>query len=143
MPIVHFHLVEGQYTAAQHDRLLVEASRLFAEVLQCPVDRVRAFIHLYRPELAAVGGVPVSRGAQKAPYFSFVVLEGRPVEQRQRLLKGFSDLAVEVLGAPRELVRGGAVLVRPEDWAIAGEPASVKRAAEVRAREEAARGGSR
>ncbi len=139
MPIVHFHLVEGQSAAAQHERLLVEASRLFAEVLQCPIDRIRAFIHLYRPELAALGGVPVNRQAQKAPYFTFVVLEGRPVEQRQRLLKAFTDLLVDVLQAPREQVRGSAVLVRPEDWAIGGEPASVKRASEVREREEAAR----
>jgi 4-oxalocrotonate tautomerase len=143
MPIVNFHLVEGQFSAEQHERLLVEASRCFAEGLRCPIDRVRAFIHLHRPELVAVAGVPVSREERRAPYFSFIVLEGRSLEDRQRLLRGFTDIVVEVLEVPRDLVRGGVVPVRPEDWAIGGEPASVKREAEVRARAEAAGGGGR
>jgi|GEM_PF-6634969 len=66
MPILHFHLAEGHYATEQHERLLTEASRFFADVLRCPIDRVRAFIHLYRPELTAVGGVLVSREARRA-----------------------------------------------------------------------------
>lgn len=138
MPILHFHLVEDQYSPQQHERLLLESSRFFAEVLRCPIERVRAFIHLYRPELIAVGGVPVSREEQRAPYFHFIVLEGRSLEDRQRLLRGFTDIVVDVLGVKRDLVRGGVVPVAPEDWAIGGEPASVKRAVEVAARREAA-----
>jgi phenylpyruvate tautomerase PptA (4-oxalocrotonate tautomerase family) len=138
MPVVEFHLVEGQSTPAQREQLLAEASRLFAEVLESPVERVRAFIHLYPPGQAAVGGVPVSQRATNAPYFHSVVLEARPVEHRQRLLRGFTDLLVEVLGAPREQVRGGAVRVHPEDWAIGGVPASEARRAEVDARAAAA-----
>lgn len=140
MPIVQFHLVEGHYTDEQHERLLVEASRLFAAVLEAPVDRVRVFIHLYKPGLAAIGGVPASREAQRAPYFEFVVLEGRPLEHRQRLLAGFTDLCVDILGAPRNLVRGSATTVHPDDWAIAGTPASVLRAAEIAARAKEAAG---
>jgi 4-oxalocrotonate tautomerase len=143
MPIVNFHLVEGQFSAAQHEQLLVESSRLFAEVLRCPIDRVRAFIHLHRPELVAVGGVPVSRDTKRAPYFSFIVLVGRPLEDRQRLLRGFTDLLVDILQVPRELVRGGVVPVHPEDWAIGGEPASSKRDGEIRAREAAAQATAR
>jgi phenylpyruvate tautomerase PptA (4-oxalocrotonate tautomerase family) len=138
MPVVSFHLVEGQFSAAQHERLLVEGSRLFAEVLASPIERVRAFIHLHPPGLVAVGGVPVSREERRAPYFHFVVLEGRPLEARQRLLRGFTELLVEVLQVPRELVRGGVVPVSPDDWAIGGEPASARREGEIRARAEAA-----
>jgi 4-oxalocrotonate tautomerase len=137
MPILHFHLAEGQYTQPQHEKLLLESSRFFAEVLRCPIDRVRVFIHLFRPDLAAVGGKLVSNDVQRAPYFSFIVLEGRSLEDRQRLLRGFTDIVVDVLQVDRGLVRGGIVPVHPENWSIGGEPASVKREAEVRARAEA------
>ena len=80
------------------------------------------------------GGVPVSRAAVPAPYFHFIALEGRPVEERQRLLSGFTDIVVAVLGVDRALVRGGCLPISPEDWAIGGVPVSVQRAVEVRAR---------
>jgi 4-oxalocrotonate tautomerase len=138
MPVLNYHLVEDQYTPAQHERLLLESSRFFAEVLKCPIDRVRVFINLHRPELFAVGGHLVINTGARAPYFTFVVLEGRSLEDRQKLLTGFTDIVVEVLGVDRGLVRGGIVPVAPENWAIGGEPASRKRADEVRARAEAA-----
>ena len=138
MPIVHFHLAEGHYSDAQHEALLAQASRLFAEALGSPVERIRAFIHLHRPGLIAVGGVPVSRSGARAPYFHFVVLEGRPAAERERLLKGFTDLVVDILGAPRDAVRGGVFPVAPEDWVIGGMLASEKRAAEIQARKDAA-----
>ena len=78
-------------------------------------------------ELAAVNKV-------HAPFFEFIVLEGRSLAQRQRLLKDFTELLVEVLGVRREHVRGACRLVRPEDWAIGGEPASALRKDEIAAR---------
>lgn len=134
MPILHYHLGEGLYSADQHEALLVESSRFFAEVLACPADRVRVFIQLYRPELAAVGGVPLCRTSQRAPYFSFVVMEGRSLADRQRLLTGFTDIVERVLGVDRALVRGGIVPVAPENWAIGGVPGSVMRQGEIAAR---------
>jgi len=138
MPILNIHLVDGQYAQEQHERLLLETSRFFAEVLRCPIDRVRVFIELHRADLTAIGGVLASREARRAPYFHFIVLEGRSVDDRQRLLGGFTDLIVDILCVPRELVRGGVIRIHPEDWAIGGEPASVKRADEVKARADAA-----
>ncbi|QDF97252.1 4-oxalocrotonate tautomerase [Azoarcus sp. DD4] len=134
MPILHFHLAEGQYTAEQHEALLVESSRFFAQVLACPIDRVRVFIQLYRPDLVAVGGVPLCRAVQRAPYFSFVVMEGRSLADRHRLLTGFTDIVERVLGVDRALVRGGIVPVAPENWAIGGVPGSVMRQAEIQER---------
>lgn len=138
MPILHFHLAEGLYSDTQQERLLIESSQLFARELACPIDRVRAFIHLYAPQRVAVGGELVSRRDGDAPYFQFVSLEGRPLEQRQRLLRGFTDLLVEILGVPRERVRGGCWPVASENWAIAGVPASVVRATEIASRAVAA-----
>lgn len=134
MPIVNFHLVAGLTSADQDRRLLEAASRLYAEVLDSPLERVRAFITPHPPGQFAVAGAVVSDGGPHAPYFDFIVLEGRPLEQRQRLLAGFTDLLVEILGVRRELVRGSCRRVEPQDWAIGGVPASALRRDEIAAR---------
>lgn len=138
MPVLEYHLAENQYSDDRCERLLVESSRLYAEVLQCPMDRVRVFIHLHKPSMVAVAGIPMIRGGVSAPYFHFLVLEGRSLEERHRLLTGFSDLVVNILGADRSFVRGGCWPIPPENWAIGGVPASVLRAEEVEARAETA-----
>lgn len=134
MPIVNFHLIEGMSTPEQDERLLIGACRLYADVLGAPMERVRAFITPHRPSQMAVAGNLVAHNGLHAPWFDCIVLEGRPLDQRQRLLAGFTDLLVEILGVSRELVRGCCRRVLPEDWAIGGEPASVLRKDEVDAR---------
>jgi phenylpyruvate tautomerase PptA (4-oxalocrotonate tautomerase family) len=47
MPILNVHLVEGLHTAQQLERLLTEMSARYAEVLESPVDRVRAYLTLH------------------------------------------------------------------------------------------------
>lgn len=140
MPVLNFHLVQGQHEAAQIETLLLKASALFAEVLACPVERVRVFVTEHAPQHFCVGGKLVSQHEQVAPYFSFVVLEGRSQADRERLLAGFTDLVVDILGAPRANVRGGIVPVAPSDWSIGGVLASEMRKAEIEARRLAAEG---
>lgn len=139
MPILEYHLAEGAYSDDQCERLLLESTKLYAEVLKSPLDRIRVFIHLHRPSMIATAGVPVSKGGAPAPYFHFLVLQGRPLDERHRLLTGFTDLLVECLGAERSWIRGGCWPIPPEDWCIGGVPASVVRAEEVRKRAEAKR----
>ncbi len=138
MPILEYHLTDGQYTDAQCEKLLVESSKLYASVLKSPMDRVRVVIHQHKPSMVAVAGVLMSQGGKSAPFFFFLALLGRAVEERHALLTGFTDLVVEILGAERSAVRGGCWTIPPEDWCIGGTPASVLRAVEVKAREEAA-----
>ncbi len=134
MPVINFHIVEDKYTPDQLEHLLLESSKLYAEVLKSPIERVRAFVTLHKPSLFAVAGKLVSSSQADAPYFSFIVLEGRPIEERHRLLTGFTDLVVDILGAKRDLVRGGCTPIHPENWCIAGTPASVARQAEIQSR---------
>lgn len=134
MPILNYHLPEGEYTEEQCKELLEKSSQLYAEVLKCPIDRVRVFIDLYKPNMVAVAGVPVSEGGQSAPYFQFYVLAGRSLSEKHQLLIGFTDLVVEILGAERSLVRGGCGAITPEDWCIGGVPASTLRVKEIEAR---------
>jgi phenylpyruvate tautomerase PptA (4-oxalocrotonate tautomerase family) len=130
MPIVEVHLIEGSHTAAQHADLLAALSTRYAEVLDSPPERVRAYLTLHRPEHWVTGGTP---GAD-APYFTALVLAGGPVEQRHRLLGAFTDIIVDVLGVDRASVRGRIVPVDPDDWAIGGVPASAARRGEIAAR---------
>jgi len=134
MPIVNFHLVEGLTTPAQDERLLIGACQLYAEVLKAPMERVRAFITLHKATHFAVAGGLAAHNGLHAPYFEFIVLDGRPLEDRHRLMRGFTDLLVDALGVRRDLVRGSCSRVEPQDWAIGGEPASVIRKDEVAAR---------
>lgn len=128
MPIVHFHLVEGTATREREAELLRRASALYAEVLESPIERVRAFIHTFPPTRAAVGGVLVADGGSAAPFFEFLVLEGRPLEQRQALLTGFTDLIAEILDVEKSLIRGRCKRVMGEEWSIGGRIAAELRA---------------
>ena len=135
MPVVVYHLVQGQQSVDDVGALLLRSTALFADVLDSPMDRVRAFAQEYAPTHAAVGDTLVSQGAVDAPFFEFYLLAGRPQEHADRLLAGFTDLLVEVIGADRSRVRGTVTRVAPEAWSIAGVPAAALRADEIRARE--------
>lgn len=132
MPIIHFHIADGYATEELEERLLVGASQVYAEILQCPIERVRAFLHVYPPSRCAAAGTLISESSMQAPYFEFSVLDGRPLDQRHRLLGGFTDLIVEILGVDRALVRGQCKRVAPEEWGIGGKPASEQRASDIK-----------
>jgi 4-oxalocrotonate tautomerase family enzyme len=138
MPIIEVHLVDGMHTSAQHKQLLESTSARYAEVLECPLERVRAYLVMHEPEHWATAGVPAP--AASAPFFTAFVLEGRPVEQRQRLLAAITDVVVDVLGVDRRLVRGCIIRVHPDDWGIGGVPASAARRDELVARAAASGG---
>ena len=134
MPIVEYRIPAGHYSEEAVATLLRKSCALFADVLECPIDRVRAVAHEVSPVAMCVAGIMMSEGAVAAPYFTFFLLDGRPEELRHRLLAGFTDVIVECLGVERGLVRGAVTIVAPTNWAIAGVPASVARADEVAAR---------
>lgn len=131
MPVVNFHLVEGHCSAEQKVRLLQGASQLYSRVLQSPLERVRAFITAHAPDEFAVAG---EVNSLSAPFFEFIVLEGRPLDERQALLSGFTELLVEILAVERSRVRGRCIRVEPQDWCIGGQGADVLRKQEIRAR---------
>lgn len=137
MPILNIKLARDAYSPSQLETLLVQASELYARVLESPIERVRVFIDLLDPGAMAVGGRVVSRGAARAPFFEVMVLAGRPPEQKLRLMEELTGLLETVLGVERKHIRGLCRSVDPDDWCIAGSPASVQRAGEIRARREA------
>jgi 4-oxalocrotonate tautomerase family enzyme len=130
MPILEVHLLAGEHAAAQVAELLERMSARYAEVLASPLERVRAYVTLHQPEQWATGGVT----GVEAPYFTAIVLEGRPAEQRRTLLGALTDTIVDILGVERRAVRGRIIQVSPDDWAIGGVPASSVRSAEIAGR---------
>ena len=81
-----------------------------------------------------MAGKVVADTGWHAPYFTALMLRGRPLEQRHRLLGELTDLLTEVLGGDRSRIRGMVVEVDPDGWGIGGVPASVARADEIAAR---------
>ena len=131
MPVAHFHIPVGSASTEQRAALLTAASAAYSRVLDSPIERVRAFVVQYDPTDLAVGGQLVADGGSTAPYFTAIVLAGRPPQQRSELLAAFTDLVVEHLDVERSGVRGQIVEVAPENWGIAGQPASDVRASEI------------
>lgn len=142
MPVVNFHLVTGFATPGQEAELLSSAAALYCAVLQAPRDRVRAMITAHSPRQFLVADGLVAENDVHAPVFEFLVLEGRPLEQRLALFAGFTELIVRVLGVEHSLVRGRCIQLDPQDWSIGGQPASLLRAEELRERAASAESGS-
>jgi 4-oxalocrotonate tautomerase len=137
MPLINIHLIEGYFSDQQAVELLEQAAGLYSEVLKSPVERIRAFITPHAPSHSFVAGDRVSNNRLHAPYFEFIVLDGRPLEERQALLKGFAQLISQILKVELKLVRGHCRRVSPEEWGIGDTPASDLRKAEIEARKEA------
>ncbi len=129
MPVVFFTIPEGRIDGPASERLLQRASETFADILESPVDRIRAYIKTLPGHHCASGGVVPGT----SPFFEFMVLEGRPLAQRQELMKQFSEILAEEAGIPLSQVRGMCRRVPAEEWCIAGKPASEARAAHVSA----------
>ena len=134
MPILEYRLSAGKHSDDQIGELLLASAKLYADVLKSPVDRVRVVAHMHQPQHAVVGDRLVSDGAPSAPFFHFIVLEGRPIDECQALIQGFTDLVVKILGVERTWVRGGCWPLPPQYWGIGGIPADALRAQEVAAR---------
>lgn len=136
MPVAKFHLSETLISKESARQILQQASAIYAEVLDSPIERTRVFISSYNPDYVAVGGEVCSDSEAVMAFFEFIVLEGRPLAQRTAIGEQFTQLLCNILNIDRSLVRGYCSLVRPEDWYIAGNPASAIRKAEVDARKQ-------
>lgn len=131
MPIVTFHLAEEAISQAQCSELLQRASERYAEIFESPIDRVRAFVRLYPNSLVAVSGKTLETGDKGAPFFEFYALKGRPAEQRHGAMLAFTELLAETLAVSPQVIRGCCIQIDPDDWCIAGSPASELRKQEI------------
>ncbi|MDN5863291.1 MAG: 4,5-DOPA dioxygenase extradiol [Salinisphaera sp.] len=131
---MNIHLVAEQFSDAQIGDLLHRCAVHYGKVLDSPMERIRVFVSEHRPQTFFVDGKLASAGAEPAPYFQYIVLQGRPQSEIEALMTGFTDILEAVLGVDRGRIRGACWPVPPEHWGIGGVMASVKRADEVAAR---------
>lgn len=131
MPVVKFHVSGVRQPDSVVETFLIQASETYARILECPLDRVRAFYVPHEDIAVAIRGqVPGPRSV----FFEFIVLEGRSLEQRQKIAREFSELIERVLEVDVDVVRGRCIRVEPEDWCIGGVFASELRKAEIEQR---------
>lgn len=134
MPVVMFELPDTEAVRAGRRELTTRACALFAEVLEAPVERIRAYVRRYDLEDAAAGGLWMADGGPQAPFYQFFVLGDRPASHVQALHRGFTDLLVDVLGYAPGSIRGVCSRINPADWGIAGVTADIARKSEQAAR---------
>ena len=142
MPVMHIDVVAGKFSDAQLSKLQQACAIHYGEVLKSPMERIRIFVNEHRPQTVFVDGKLASEGADDAPYFHYIVLQGRPQSEIEALMTGFTDILEQELGVKRDRIRGACWPVPPEHWGIGGVMASVKRADEVAARKKAADAGT-
>lgn len=139
MPIAQIYLVRGSFSNDAIAAMILEASEVYARILYPemtppPIERIRCFVVLSEPQHWASGGRLASEGGQCAPYFTCLVLTGRPLEQHHTLLAGMTDVIARHLGCDHSHIRGQILMVEPDNWGIGGTPASIARKGEVDAR---------
>ncbi len=131
MPLIQIDLMEG------HDdeihRLLIErCTALYAEVVQGPIERFRAEVHVVPGARWGLGGVAAPE--RVSPLIRIALIEGRPPEQLRRLMADMSALVAEILRIPIEQTRVLVTEIPTTHWGIGGVPASEARAGEIAAR---------
>jgi len=137
VPVLKVSLdLEGQSGQTLSD-FMCRATEGFANILDCPKERIRVFLIDIPKDRYSVGGIPGSEGGPNAPFFEFYLLKGRSGDQAAHLFRLFTELLADCFDAQRELVRGRCVYVPPQDWCIGGHSAADIRAAEVAARADA------
>lgn len=131
MPIVRFHSAGLRHSETVVTNFLEKASEIYARILECPVDRVRALYIPHDRKMVATGG---ATPGPASVFFEFIVLEGRSLAQRQRIASEFTDLIEKLLGVDLAVIRGHCIRVDPEDWCIGGRFASDIRESEIEQR---------
>ncbi|MEZ5375126.1 MAG: tautomerase family protein [Acidimicrobiales bacterium] len=145
MPVANINVLAG-HPRPVLKQLLREVSRVYAEVLESPIERVQVWITEIDPELYAIGGEPADevlargdRSQLEIPLARLVMMENRPLSQVETAITRLTEVIARVLGADAGRVRVEAQPVAAERWGIGGIPAAILRRDEIAAREVASR----
>ncbi len=149
MPVAHINVLQGHPRSALR-QLIAEVSDAMARILQAPKERLEVWVTEVDPELWGVSGEPARdvlarapRSEVEMPFVQMVLMEGRSREQHHAIIVAVTDIVERVLGANRDRIRVHIAGTDPDRWGIGGVPASVRRAAEIEARAQAAAAGGK
>jgi 4-oxalocrotonate tautomerase family enzyme len=140
MPVANIHVLAG-HPRSSLKSWVREVSTAIAEILNAPMDRLEVWVTEVDPDLWGICGVPASEVLQEQPrrnsempFIKIVLLEGRSTEQHHRLIAELTEITARILDVDRERIRMQIDQVPPDRWGIGGTPASIRRAAEIAAR---------
>lgn len=142
MPVANLHVLAG-HPRESLKAWVREASLAIAGILDAPMERLEVWITEVDPDLWGICGVPASevlasqpRRQSEMPFIRMVLLEGRSVEQHHRLIAELTAITARLLDVDPERIRLHIEQTQPDRWGIGGIPASVRRAAEIAARQQ-------
>lgn len=140
MPVANLHVLAG-HPRESLKQWVRETSKALSEILAAPMDRLEVWVTEIDPELWGIGGAPASEVLEKTPrckaempLIQMVLMEGRTVEQLHRVIAELSTITARLLDIDQERIRVHIAHAHPERWGIGGVPASIRRAAELAAR---------
>ncbi|PKO31607.1 MAG: 4-oxalocrotonate tautomerase [Betaproteobacteria bacterium HGW-Betaproteobacteria-7] len=141
MPVANLHVLAG-HPRESLKNWVRESSRALSDILAAPMDRLEVWVTEIDPELWGIGGDPASevlahtpRREAEMPLIQMVLMEGRTVEQLHRVIGELSAITARLLDVDQERIRVHIAHAHPERWGIGGMPASIRRAAELAARQ--------
>jgi 4-oxalocrotonate tautomerase family enzyme len=144
MPVANLHVLAG-HPRANLKQWIRETSDALSEILDAPKDRLEVWVTEIDPELWGIGGAPASevlaqtpRHDAEMPFVRMVLMEGRTTEQLHRVIGELNAITARLLAVDAERIRIYIAHAHPDRWGIGGVPASVRRAAELAARQAAA-----
>lgn len=142
MPVANLQVLAG-HPRENLKNWVREASRAVADILEAPVDRLEVWVTEVDPDLWGICGVPASevlatqpRRQSEMPFIRMVLLEGRSAAQHHRLIAELAAITARLLDVDQERIRMHIEQTHPDRWGIGGVPASVRRAAEIAARQQ-------
>lgn len=141
MPVANLHALAGH----PRDNLknwVRETSRALSEILAAPMDRLEVWVTEIDPELWGICGEPASevlvhtpRREAEMPFIKMILMEGRTLEQLHRVIAELTAITARLLDVDPERIRVHIEHAHPDRWGIGGVPASIRRAAELAARQ--------
>lgn len=140
MPVANLHVLAGHPRAALKTWVR-DASRVVAEVLGAPLERLEIWVTEIDPDLWGIAGEPASDVLQtqprrqcEMPLIRVALLEGRSCDQHHRLIAELTACTACILDIDMSRIRVQIDQVHPDRWGIGGVPASILRASEIAAR---------
>jgi 4-oxalocrotonate tautomerase family enzyme len=141
MPVANLHVLAG-HPRDNLKQWVRETSNALSDILAAPMDRLEVWVSEIDPDLWGIGGAPASEVLQttprhdaEMPFIRMVLMEGRTVEQLHRVIAELNAITARLLNVDAERIRIYIAHAHPDRWGIGGVPASIRRAAELAARQ--------
>ena len=141
MPVANLHVLAG-HPREHLKQWIRETSNALAEILAAPLDRLEVWVTEIDPELWGINGLPADevlaqtpRHDAEMPFIRMVLMEGRTTEQLHRVIAELNAITARLLDVDAQRIRVYIAQAHPDRWGIGGVPASIRRAAELAARQ--------